>query len=108
MDIEKLTDIGQLPEDQKELAELVGLEAYKKLVERYAGSPIYIQKADSVMKTVRDEEIRTRFDGSNYRELALAYDLAISTVREIVSARRRELLSAPMDGQLSFDDENFS
>lgn len=106
MDIEKLTDIGQLPEEQKELAELIGLDAYKKLVERYAGSPIYIQKADSVMKSVRDEEIRSRFDGSNYRELALAYGLAISTVREIVASRRREIRGAPVKGQLAFDDEN--
>lgn len=106
MNIEHLTGIEQLPEDQRELAELVGLEAYKKLVERYAGSPVYIQKADSVMKAIRDQEIRAKFDGSNYRELALEYDLAISTVREIVASRRRELLTTPIEGQLSFDDEN--
>ena len=106
MNIEHLTDVEQLPEDQRELAELVGLEAYKKLVERYAGSPVYIQKADSVMKAIRDQEICAKFDGSNYRELALAYDLAISTVREIVASRRREIRDAPVEGQLSFDDEN--
>ena len=106
MDIERLTDIEKLPEDQRELAELIGLDAYKKLVERYAGSSVYIQKADSVMRTVRDEEIRSAFNGSNCRELALAYNLAVSTVREIVAPRRKEILTDPVEGQLAFDDEN--
>lgn len=37
MDIEKLTSMEQLRDDQKILAETIGLEAYKKLVVNYAG-----------------------------------------------------------------------
>ena len=50
MDIEKLTSMEQLRDDQKILAETIGLEAYKKLVVNYAGSFIYVQKIDSVLK----------------------------------------------------------
>ena len=34
--------------EQRELAEVIGLEAYKKLVERYGGSHVYINKADTI------------------------------------------------------------
>ena len=103
MDIDKLTDISQLREDQRELAELIGLEAYKKLVKNYAGSLLYIQKIDSVLRDLRDSEIREKFDGSNYRELAREYDLAEATVRDIVADKKKQLDARPLEGQMTFD-----
>ncbi|MDE6599435.1 MAG: hypothetical protein K2K34_05075, partial [Oscillospiraceae bacterium] len=41
--LDKLT-LGDLDEDQRELAECVGLEAYKKLLKNYAGSSITVLK----------------------------------------------------------------
>jgi Mor family transcriptional regulator len=103
MDIDKLTSSDQLREEQKELADLIGLEAYKILVKNYAGSFIYVQKIDSVLKDLRDAEIRDKFNGSNYGELARKYDLAEATVRDIVAEKRRQLREEPLEGQLSFD-----
>lgn len=103
MDIDKLTRSDQLRGEQKELADLIGLEAYKILVKNYAGSFIYIQKIDSVLKDLRDAEIRDKFNGSNYGELARKYDLAEATVRDIVAEKRRQLREEPLEGQLSFD-----
>lgn len=104
MNIDKLTDIEQLRDDQRELAELIGLEQYKKLVTQYAGSFLYIQKIDSVLKDLRDTEIREKFDGGNYGELAREYDLAEATVRDIVADKRRQLRTMPLEGQMSFED----
>lgn len=103
MDIDKLTSADQLRSDQRELAEIIGLEAYKKLVVNYAGSFLYIQKIDSVLKDLRDEEIREKFDGGNYGSLAREYDLAEATVRDIVAEKRKQLRSAPLEGQMQFD-----
>ena len=103
MDIDKLTSSDQLRGEQKELADLIGLEAYKILVKNYAGSFIYVQKIDSVLKDLRDAEIRDKFNGSNYGELARKYDLAEATVRDIVAEKRRQLREEPLEGQLSFD-----
>lgn len=103
MDIDKLTSVDQLRSDQRELAEIIGLEAYKKLVVNYAGSFLYIQKIDSVLKDLRDEEIREKFDGGNYGSLAREYDLAEATVRDIVAEKRKQLKSAPLEGQMQFD-----
>ncbi len=104
VDIDKLTSIEQLRADQKELAEIIGLEAYKKLVVNYAGSFLYIQKIDSVLKDLRDDEIREKFDGGNYGKLAREYDLAEATVRDIVAEKRKQLRRTPLEGQLQFED----
>ena len=75
MTLDKLT-MEQLHGSQLEIAEVIGMEAYRKLVASYGGSSIYISKADSVMNGLRDAEIFRRFDGSNYLELAHAFNLA--------------------------------
>ena len=104
MDIEKLTSMEQLRDDQKILAETICLEAYKKLVVNYAGSFIYVQKIDSVLKDLRDNEIREKFDGGNYGELARKYNLAEATVRDIVADKRKQLREMPMEGQMKLYD----
>lgn len=98
MDIEKITSLEQLSGDQKELAEIVGLEAYRKLVENFGGCQIYIPKLEMTLKKIRNIEIRNSFNGSNYRELAKKYHLSEKTVREIISGKEAE----PLDGQVSF------
>lgn len=104
MNIDKLTDISQLREDQRELAEVIGLEAYKKLISYYGGSMLYVQKTDSVLKDTRDKELNEKFDGGNYKELAREYGISEITIRDIVAPKRKELREAPIEGQISFDD----
>lgn len=104
MDINKLETADQLREDQKELAEVIGLEAYKKLVRHYGGNQLYIQQVDSVLKDLRDKELNEKFDGSNYKELSREYGISEMTIRDIVAPKRKELRSASLEGQLSFDD----
>ena len=104
MDIDKLVSLEQLRGDQKELAELIGLEAYKKLISSYAGSFLYIQKIDSILKDVRDDEIREKFDGGNYGALAREYNLAEATVRDIVAEKRKQLRQSLLEGQMSFEE----
>ncbi len=86
MNLDKLT-MSQLHGGQLELAETVGLEAYKKLVLRYSGSSIYIGKADEAARADRDEEIYKKFNGENQLELAHEYGLAKKTINDII---RRE------------------
>ncbi len=104
MNINKLSSAEQLREEQKELAEVIGLEAYKKLVCHYGGNQLYIQQVDSVLKDLRDKELNEKFDGSNYKELSREYGISEMTIRDIVAPKRKELRTAPIEGQLSFDD----
>lgn len=77
----KMEDIAD--EQQKALAELIGIENYKKLVEVYGGSGIYIYKRDSFLRTLRDKKIKEEFKG-NYKELAQKYNLTEMAIRNIV------------------------
>lgn len=88
MDINKLASITQLRgEQQKEIAEIIGIEAYRKLVEHYGGSHIYINKSDTVTRPDRDEEIRKKFNGTNCRQLAKEYNLSEPTIRNILNKK---------------------
>ena len=89
MNLDKLT-IDQLHGSQLEIAEVIGIEAYRKRVASYGGSSIYISKADSVLNGLRDAEIFRRFDGSNYLELAHAFNLAENTIRDIIYRQSNE------------------
>lgn len=87
MNLDKLT-MEQLHGNQREYAEVIGLEAYKKLVMKYGGSSIYIGKADDASRADRDEEIYRRFNGKNALALAHVYGLAEKTIRDIVRQQR--------------------
>lgn len=104
MDIEKLTSVDQLRDEQRELAEIIGLDAYKKLIRHYGGNQLYIQQADSVLKDVRDKELNEKFDGTNYRKLSIEYGISEMTIRDIVAPKRKQLRLAPLEGQMSFEE----
>ena len=87
MNLDKLT-LDQLNHNQREIAETIGLEAYKKLVAKYRGSNIYIGKAEDAVRASRDEEIYRKFNGENYLALAHAYDLAEKTIHDIIRTQR--------------------
>lgn len=82
--IDELT-IADLEGDQKELAELVGLDAYKKMVAGYAGSFVYIPKEETLTTGVRNKRIVKEFNGANYSELAHRYNLTERYVRRILA-----------------------
>ena len=83
VDFEKLTP-ELLDSDQRELAEIIGWDAYRKLLVNYAGCTIYIKKPERIVKQNRDEEIFRKFKGGNYRELAKEFRLSESAVRKIL------------------------
>ncbi len=77
--------VDSLEGEQKEIAECIGIEAYRKLSEQFGGSTIYIQKPDTLLKVRRNNEIRKLFNGKNYRSLALRFNLSENYIRLIVS-----------------------
>lgn len=99
MDIEKIT-LDHLSGDQLELAELIGLEAYKKLVKYCGGGDVYVCKADTITRLSRNKEICEKFDGENYRELAKEYGLTDRWVRAITAEKLKNMRNAPVEGQM--------
>lgn len=104
MDLLDKIQMENLDEEQKALAELIGLESFKKLVRAFNGTSVYVPKVESLEKAIRDGLIKEEFDGSNYRELALKYGLTETWIRNIVSEKAKEIKARPMDGQVSLFD----
>lgn len=96
----------ELDPEQRQLAECIGLEAYKNLVRSYAGSYVYVCKPDTLTANLRNEEIRRRFNGYNYGELAREFNLAEVSIRRIVSPVLIAVKAAPLPEQTSFFDDD--
>lgn len=100
-----LLKIEDLSEEQREIAELVGMEGYIRLSKVYGGTTVYIAKAEEVARrSDRDERIREEFNGTNYSELAIKYRLSEMWVRNIVSEKAEEIRNAPFKGQMNIMD----
>ncbi len=96
--------IDDLDLEQKQLAELIGLDKYKKLLQTYGGMSIYIPKPDSFAATLRNEQIKHEFNGGNYKELSRKFGLTEVWVRNIVADKARELKISPVEGQITLFD----
>lgn len=93
-----------LTPDQRDIYDCIGAQAYERLVQRYGGLSIYVAKADSVIRSARDEKIRRDFNGYNFKYLANKYNLSERTIRSITAEIRQEKQNAPLEDQLSFDE----
>ena len=67
--LEELT-LDDLDEEQRDLAECIGIEAYKKLVSSYAGNPINVRMPERITMKLRNDKIRLEFNGYNYADLS--------------------------------------
>lgn len=81
--LDRLT-LADLDEDQRMLADTIGLESYKVLVQQYGGAYLYIRKEESLVKDIRDKQIRAEYNGRNLRDLAKHYRLSEMQVRNIL------------------------
>lgn len=98
-------ELEALRGEQRQIAEVIGVENYLKLTREFGGTTIYIAKAEEIVKrNERDEKIREEFDGSNYAQLAVKYGLTEVWVRNIVSEKAEEIRRRPIDGQMNLSD----
>ena len=62
----------ELSEEQRQIAETIGMEAYLKLTRRYGGTLIYVAKVEeNWQRRKRDEQIREEFDALDAIEAVL-------------------------------------
>ncbi|MEG2286211.1 MAG: Mor transcription activator family protein [Eubacterium sp.] len=78
-------DIEDLTEEQQQLAELIGLENYKQLVHVFGGNSVYIYKESTLIKELRDKEIKAAFNGTNFMALAHKYNLSVKQIRNVLN-----------------------
>ena len=90
----ELLTLDDLQGESKDLAELLGLDAFKALVESFGGANIYIPKADSLILPLRNDLIVREY------ELSRKWGLTERRIQDIVKAKSEELRQKPMDGQV--------
>jgi len=106
MSIDPNIVMENLSENQQEIAELIGMDCYLKLVRRYGGNLLYIQKYTELLRPNRDKEILEKFNGYNYSELAAEYDLSTRTIYKLVSHVIQQKKNAPLREQISWEEYN--
>lgn len=97
--------VEDLREEQRQIAETIGIEPYLELSRKYGGTSIYVAKAEEIQsRQERDRRIREEFDGSNYSQLALKYGLTEVWIRNIVYEKAEQIRKKPIDGQMNLTD----
>ena len=55
--------MSDIPEEYRDIAEAIGLEAFTRLTLLCGGQSLYIPKRESLERNARDRDIRARFNG---------------------------------------------
>ena len=68
--------LDDLKGETHELAETIGMDAFRRLVDVYGGTGrVYIPQADTLLIPIRDRLIREEYNGYNVYELCKKWDL---------------------------------
>ena len=80
--------MSDIPEEYRDIVDTIGMEAFTQLTLLCGGQSLYIPKRESLERGARDRDIRARFDGSNYRTLAIQFRLSERQIRKIINGSR--------------------
>lgn len=83
--IEKIT-IKEIPQNNQDLAQLIGIENFKKLVKYMGGSSIYIPKEKNLTLSLRNKNIKKEFNG-DIKILSRKYQISQSQIRNILKEK---------------------
>ena len=101
--LDKLT-LDDLGKKDREIAEVIGLDALKALSEHFGGNPLYIPMKDQLIKNLKYASIHREYDGGNIRHLSTKYGVSEATVYNIVRDRLVTKKHGNVLGQTSFAD----
>lgn len=76
--------LDTLSDSQREIAELIGLDNYVKLVNYYSGSTAYIQTVNKMSKPSRNMNIIQDAQFLSIKELSQKYRLGVRQIHNIV------------------------
>lgn len=106
MDLWEGIELDDIPIEQRDFAELVGLDTFRKLIEMYGGSSIYICKEDAILRQKRNLAIVEEFNGTNYLALAKKYSLTERTIREVINSTLGDGKYVTKNQVSMFDDKH--
>lgn len=81
---------SDLPSSITKIANLIGVRSTMILCQNFGGVTFYFPKTDAVIRPIRDKRIRQEFNGYNYKDLAIKYNLTEMWVRIILADHPKE------------------
>lgn len=78
--------IEDVPECNKDVAMIIGIESYKKLLLHYGGTTIYVPMIESVTRSVRNRILKNTFNG-DYKASAKTFRISEAHVRRIINKK---------------------
>lgn len=85
-----------------QMAEAIGIEAFRKLVLIYGGTEPYIPKAETLIIPVRNKLISREYNGTNEFQLSRKWGVSERYIREIAKEKAKEIRELPLEGQIRF------
>lgn len=82
-------NLEDVPDNFRELAEILGMDAFKKLIINYGGTAVYVPSSSSITRAVRNKTLKRDFRG-NYREVASVYRISENQARRIIKNMNNE------------------
>ena len=82
--------LDDLSDNQREIAECIGLEAFEKLVKNFGGSDLYIMSYLEYSKISDNKQFLKDFNGYNFKELSEKYGLTLKTVYNKIPKELRD------------------
>ena len=83
----EMVSLESFPEDIQMIAEIFGIDIALKLSENFGGMRLYIPKHETLLRSIRNQQIKNEFNGRNQRPLARKYNLTETQVRSILQKR---------------------
>lgn len=80
--------IEDIPEEYRDIVENLGMDSFLKLARLCGGQNLYVPKMETLEREGRDREIRSLFNGGNYRTLAVQFRLSERQIRKIINGKR--------------------
>jgi Mor family transcriptional regulator len=76
--------LEDIPSSYRDIASIVGVDSFIEICKLFGGNSMYFPTARTILKPVRDENIKRGFNGSNIRELSLKYGICETQIRKIL------------------------
>ena len=81
--LNKIKEMSDIPKEYREFAEVIGLDAFIRLVRYMGGCLVYVPLESCVTRAVRNRLIRKAFNG-DYKAVAKTYRMSEGHIRRII------------------------
>ncbi|SJZ49562.1 Mor transcription activator family protein [Pilibacter termitis] len=92
MKVEQLTEevMSELSFESNEMIRIIGKKKFLEVVRFFGGGTVYVPKEDRIVKHWRNKSILKDFDGANYNELRVKYNLSENVIRKMIKVGLEE------------------